>query len=240
MTSTPNATLSIESTTALLQAELPRLEEHQQALQTELATVSERLESVRAALSALSALSATTVPQPRAGEPAADAHTAVEIPVEAAPDTTPEPAPAAPEPASVPADESTSEAEKQAGPRKTTATATATGTGTGKARAKKPAETASKRRPAKKTTPTKAVKTKETKSAAPAAAAQETGGLTDQVIAVLARHADTPLRARDVAQALGRDDTTAGINTVRSTLDRLIATSRAHRAGRGLYQAPTN
>ncbi|MFF8606785.1 hypothetical protein ACF06X_12670 [Streptomyces sp. NPDC015346] len=64
-------------------------------------------------------------------------------------------------------------------------------------------------------------------------------GLTDQVVAVLAGKAGTPMRAREVAEALGRDGSTGAINTVRSTLDRLVATSRAHRAGRGLYQAPT-
>ncbi|MFF8278867.1 hypothetical protein ACF05T_22550 [Streptomyces lateritius] len=64
-------------------------------------------------------------------------------------------------------------------------------------------------------------------------------GLTDQVVAVLVGKAGTPMRAREVAAALGRDGSTGAINTVRSTLDRLVATSRAHRAGRGLYQAPT-
>ncbi|WP_311137080.1 hypothetical protein [Streptomyces sp. I6] len=59
------------------------------------------------------------------------------------------------------------------------------------------------------------------------------------MIAVLSRHPGTALRARDVARALGRDDSAGNINTVRSTLDRLVATSRAHRAGRGLYQTPT-
>ncbi|MET9375977.1 hypothetical protein ABZX98_17780 [Streptomyces sp. NPDC002992] len=64
-------------------------------------------------------------------------------------------------------------------------------------------------------------------------------GLTDQVVAVLAGKPGTPMRAREVAAVIGRDGSTGAINTVRSTLDRLVATSRAHRAGRGLYQAPT-
>ncbi|MYV51766.1 hypothetical protein GT042_04435, partial [Streptomyces sp. SID3212] len=54
---TPGNPGSIDATTALLQAELPRLEEHQQTLEKDLAAVTERLESVRAALSALRALS---------------------------------------------------------------------------------------------------------------------------------------------------------------------------------------
>ncbi|MFG2925675.1 hypothetical protein ACGFYA_29745 [Streptomyces sp. NPDC048305] len=61
---------------------------------------------------------------------------------------------------------------------------------------------------------------------------------TDQVIAVLTRNSDTVLRARDIAEVLGRDKDAGSINAVRSTLDRLVATSRAHRVGRGLYQAP--
>ncbi|MFE5597528.1 hypothetical protein ACFQ9B_46015, partial [Streptomyces sp. NPDC056549] len=62
-------------------------------------------------------------------------------------------------------------------------------------------------------------------------------GFTEQVIAILARSPETPMRARDVAQALGRDSSVGAVNAVRSTLDRLVATSRAARAGRGLYQA---
>ncbi|WP_432100795.1 hypothetical protein [Streptomyces sp. WAC 04229] len=61
---------------------------------------------------------------------------------------------------------------------------------------------------------------------------------TDEVIDVLARNPRVALRARDVAKALGRDEDSGSINAVRSTLDRLVATSRAQRAGRGLYQAP--
>ncbi|PRH77646.1 hypothetical protein C6N75_19070 [Streptomyces solincola] len=64
------------------------------------------------------------------------------------------------------------------------------------------------------------------------------GGLTEQVAAILAAHGGEPMRARDVAALLGRDTSNNAINTVRGTLDRLVATSRAHRAGRGLYQAP--
>lgn len=62
-------------------------------------------------------------------------------------------------------------------------------------------------------------------------------GFTEQVIAVLTGNSGAVLRARDVAEALGRDGTAGSINAVRSTLDRLVATSRAHRVGRGLYQA---
>lgn len=62
---------------------------------------------------------------------------------------------------------------------------------------------------------------------------------TEQVIAVLMHRPHAALRARDVAEALGRDENAGSINAVRSTLDRLVATSRARRVGKGLYQAPT-
>ncbi|MGW0703503.1 hypothetical protein ACWD0A_30205 [Streptomyces sp. NPDC002867] len=279
MPTTPS-TDTIETTTALLQAELPRLEEHQVALQKELAVVSERLESVRSALSALSALAATTVPRPRASEQQAEAAptvadeppalTATEEPApepaqESAPLTEPvqEPAPAA-ESADVSRDSDTTDTTTPADgaesasptPRKATSRAKR------KAAPKAAAPQAATRRPAKKRTTAKATKTakpaakpaKTTKTAldkqatkgkqaaSPQAAvtvAQDNGGLTEQVIAILSGKAGTPLRARDVAQALGRDESAGAINTVRSTLDRLVATSRAHRAGRGLYQAPT-
>ncbi|WP_406307126.1 hypothetical protein OHA61_38995 [Streptomyces sp. NBC_00885] len=59
-------------------------------------------------------------------------------------------------------------------------------------------------------------------------------------MAILSNSGGKAVRARDVAEALGRDDTLNGSNTVRSTLDRLVATSRAQRAGRGHYQAPAS
>ncbi|MFP1625317.1 hypothetical protein ACLB9X_09045 [Streptomyces sp. 5K101] len=275
MSTTPK-TDSIETTTALLEAELPRLEEHQQALQKELAVVSERLESVRGALSALNALAATSVPRPRTSEPPAAAPAAVadESP---AVTVTEEPAPEPVQesvPQSAPAQETASAAESAGvgGDSDTTETTDAesaspkarktTGRAKRKAAPKAAAPQASTRRPAKKRSTAKATKTgtKATKAATPTKAApdeqamkgrqtaprktaapvaQDSGGLTEQVIAILSGKAGTPLRARDVAQALGRDESAGAINTVRSTLDRLVATSRAHRAGRGLYQAPT-
>ncbi|MFE2276474.1 hypothetical protein ACFXAE_04190 [Streptomyces sp. NPDC059454] len=40
-----------------------------------------------------------------------------------------------------------------------------------------------------------------------------------------------------MAAALGRDTDSGTINAVRSTLDRLVGTSRIRRSGRGLYRA---
>ncbi|MDQ0847345.1 hypothetical protein [Streptomyces sp. V1I6] len=229
---------SIATTTAMLQTELPQLEEHQQALQKELEQVTERLESVRGALTALNALAGTTLPQPRTEVPA-PTDTAVEAPTEPANDPTPEPVPAPVDEALPPNDTAVPAQKKASSPRRSPSKAGAAPRR--KAAPKAADEPAPKRRRTKKAVGGKATTAKTAQETAPVeAATQDAGGLTEQVIAVLADRPDTPLRARDVAQALGRDDTTGNINTVRSTLDRLVATSRAHRAGRGLYQAPAN
>ncbi|MEW2044336.1 hypothetical protein [Streptomyces sp. NPDC005476] len=61
--------------------------------------------------------------------------------------------------------------------------------------------------------------------------------LTEQILDYFAGAGDTDVRARDVAEALGRATDSGSINAVRSTLDRLVGTSRIRRAGRGLYRA---
>ncbi|MFJ8357256.1 hypothetical protein [Streptomyces sp. NPDC093984] len=63
------------------------------------------------------------------------------------------------------------------------------------------------------------------------------GRLTEQILDYLAQVGDTDVRARDVATALGRATDSGSINAVRSTLDRLVGTSRVRRTGRGLYRA---
>jgi hypothetical protein len=63
------------------------------------------------------------------------------------------------------------------------------------------------------------------------------GKLTEQIMEYFAAVGDADVRARDVAAALGRDSDSGSINAVRSTLDRLVGTSRVRRAGRGLYRA---
>ncbi|WP_460070502.1 hypothetical protein [Streptomyces sp. YKOK-I1] len=62
------------------------------------------------------------------------------------------------------------------------------------------------------------------------------GKLTEQIMAYFAEVGDVEVRAREVAAALGRDADSGSINAVRSTLDRLVASSRIQRAGRGLYR----
>ncbi|MEV7074295.1 hypothetical protein [Streptomyces sp. NPDC093990] len=63
------------------------------------------------------------------------------------------------------------------------------------------------------------------------------GALTEQILEYFAGVGDAEVRARDVAAALGRDTDSGSINAVRSTLDRLVGSSRVRRAGRGLYRA---
>ncbi|MER6623482.1 hypothetical protein [Streptomyces sp. NPDC000931] len=63
------------------------------------------------------------------------------------------------------------------------------------------------------------------------------GRLTEQILDYFATVGDVDVRARDVAAALGRDTDSGSINAVRSTLDRLVGTSRIRRSGRGLYRA---
>lgn len=63
------------------------------------------------------------------------------------------------------------------------------------------------------------------------------GQLTEQIMEYFAEVGDADVRARDVAAALGRDSDSGSINGVRSTLDRLVGTSRVQRTGRGLYRA---
>lgn len=185
MTSASGTPSSVDATTALLQEELPRLEAHQQSLEKELAAVTERLESVRSALTALQVLS--VVP-----------HVLEEAQEEGTPPG----------------------GGKQAAEERS-----------------KPSGRAAK--PAKKAAAKKGSAARPAKSAAKEAPQDEEkdhpSGLTRQVLEVLADAKGGTVRARDVAKVLGRDGSPGDINAVRSTLDRLVATSRADRAGRGLY-----
>ncbi|MFJ5228089.1 hypothetical protein [Streptomyces sp. NPDC088400] len=278
MTSVSDSPSSIEATTVLLQGELPQLEAQQQSLEKELATVTERLESVRTALGALQSLSLAphlggTAVSPDAGAQA-EAGVASEPAVPAAQPATAEEAghtaeqdsPAASADVAVPQPRTEEEtapsvrgkarkaakaaagSERTAGAsRKTVASKEAKAPTAKKAATPKPAKapaakkaaTAVADKPAdgKKTTDGKKTAAKATADAQQDGDTQA-GGLTEQILEILARSGSTPVRARDVASALGRDATPGSINAVRSTLDRLVGTSRAHRAGRGLYQAP--
>ncbi|MFE4176403.1 hypothetical protein ACFRR7_30855 [Streptomyces sp. NPDC056909] len=234
MTSVTGTPGSIEATTALLLSELPQLEAQQQALQNELAAVTERLGSVRTALTALQALSAAPhVPEPTVS-PEAGAESGTEHGAPAGEKAEESAATAAEETTE---DGTTEDAAGTAGDD--TAGASAEGDTEEDAEptpasAKVPRARASRKAPAEAP---KERKRRTAKKAVPAVEEQPTGGLTEQILTVLANSADAPVRARDVAQALGRDESPGSINAVRSTLDRLVGSSRAHRAGRGLYQA---
>ena len=217
MTSASGTPDSVGTTTALLKTELPRLEAHQQSLEKELAAVTDRLESVRSALTALVALSDA----PRVLEKTASAAT---------------PADEVPEAEHTAEQSSPAEAETAA-PARGKARKSAAGAKAGtKADAKK--ETAKRPAAKKSSTPKSAKAAVAEKPAKASSAAQDKGpsGLTEQVVEILANAGGDAVRARDVAAALGRDDSPGNINAVRSTLDRLVATSRADRAGRGLYR----
>ncbi|WP_406515745.1 hypothetical protein OH809_27215 [Streptomyces sp. NBC_00873] len=269
MTSEANTQGTVDATTALLQAELPRLEEHQQALEKELATVTERLESVRTALTALQALSTTPLAPATAlvgSEPSAVPAPSANAETETETETENVAAPKIPRQAQGRTDsavEAEAPQEKAAAtPARRTARKAPVAKGRKQAPAKQKSEPAKKAVAAKAAKPAKVVKAAEPakvvkaaepakavkpakarapKKAAPAEpAADDSGSLTEMAMKVLAAFGDTPVRARDVTEALGRELTPGSINTVRSTLDRLVGTSRAHRAGRGLYQAPAN
>ncbi|BFO17889.1 hypothetical protein SHKM778_42770 [Streptomyces sp. KM77-8] len=85
-------------------------------------------------------------------------------------------------------------------------------------------------------TPAQALRTS-TAADADAEGQKKYGRLTEQILDYFAAAGDTDVRARDVAAALGRDTDSGTINAVRSTLDRLVGTSRIRRSGRGLYRA---
>ncbi|WP_338674432.1 hypothetical protein V1460_16265 [Streptomyces sp. SCSIO 30461] len=236
MTAEVTATGSVEATTALLRAELPQLEKQQEVLQAELAVVSERLESVRGALTALSVLSATNLPRPRTTADEQVTRAAVRRSPEPAADTVVEQDTQAVE--SAPADAREAVATEPSGTKSSRKARKATGATAKRTTAKAAVKQADGRRPSRKSATTRTAKRGGASAPKPAQhAAVDGSGLTDQVLTVLTGSSGTALRARDVAQAIGRDDSAGSINTVRSTLDRLVATSRVHRAGRGLYEA---
>ncbi|MFJ2218288.1 hypothetical protein ACIQVO_38845 [Streptomyces sp. NPDC101062] len=235
MTTDQTIASSVDATTAALRSELPLLEARERSLADELAAVTERLSAVRTALEALGKLS----PAPQPVEPGlptaqlplqreetevnASSADAVTAPAgePAEPDTDGTSSPAAGDVPETPAPHAPIRAKRTT--RKTSAPEPKA--------ADKPA---TKSRPSKNTKPEKTTKATPGKRATKTPA--EAGNLTDQVLQALTSSKDD-LRAREVTLLIGREDTPGAINTVRSTLDRLVGTSRARRAGRGLYSA---
>ncbi|MEU3619647.1 hypothetical protein ABZ725_46280 [Streptomyces sp. NPDC006872] len=203
-----HAAHDIEVTTESLQEDLARLQIQKQALERELAAVVAHLGSVQRALSALE----TLMRHPVAAVPSTAGAAGVQVRPEQAVETA---EPHTDRASAVPADTA---AEAAAQPRKRQ----------GGKDAKGPAAAG----------PDLGGKSYADANADSDADSQrQYGKLTEQIMEYFAGVGDADVRARDVAAALGRDTDSGSINGVRSTLDRLVGTSRVQRSGRGLYRA---
>ncbi|GAA1906532.1 hypothetical protein [Streptantibioticus ferralitis] len=206
----------IESTIELLETELPRLEEQQQTLEKNLAAVTERMAAVRAALRSLQALScASPLPEASAEEREVAAATSSLPVVDEQRREVPVPAPR--------------QAEEDAG--EATAVAAQDDVSTDPAQDSGPEEA---RRSAGRGRKKSAKATKAGKKASPA---KRMRGLSESIVACLER-AEGPLRAGEVNEALGRENTAGSVNSVRTALERLAVAARVQRVERGLYQTP--
>ncbi|MFI8459062.1 hypothetical protein [Kitasatospora sp. NPDC085464] len=224
MATTFGTNTSVASTIALLEARLPGLEAEQAALEGKLAAVTGDLESVRTALSSLKALTPAVL---EADSPA-DA--------EPVPATEDKPLPVAEAP--------TAKKPTRRGPARTAAAkpaGTAARRGRKAATAPQTAETVPEKEAAapapRKTAAKKATASKAAPKTAPAKAAggKRSNGIADAVQGALTA-AGTPLRAKDVLQAIGLDETSNNLANVTATLGRLVTRGQAQRAGRGLFE----
>ncbi|WP_432012312.1 prephenate dehydrogenase [Streptomyces cucumeris] len=252
MAHTLSADSSVGSTIEALEAELPGLQKQQQALKDDLDAVTKRLEAVSTALSSLQLLStgavspreaATAVAVAASVTESATGDAAVDEATEVSEEATATRAPATTRKAAIGRQRSGGKAKPATGRATKTA---AKKTATAKKATKKAVAKAPKATKAATVKATKAPKTA-TKAAKPVAKAAEkakesgTGseratGLSDNVLAAL-RKAGRPMRASEVNEALGREETRTNVNSVRNTLERLRSTDRAQRSGRGLYEA---
>jgi hypothetical protein len=200
----------IQSTIEQLQSEIPGLQFRKQQLEQELAAATRCLEAAQTAVASLQSLYTAV---PGATEPAVHEERAANLPRPQAAQGRPgvEDVPHRDTPAPAPP-----QPKRKTAPSKTTASKTAS---------RKTGATA--QRPASGTAK---------KAARKAVPAQRAKGLTDGVVKIL-EEAKSAMKAGEVNQALGRPDTSGQIEAVRGTLERLVKTSRAQRAGRGLYQA---
>lgn len=207
MVSASHTAHNIEITAESLQEDLARLEIQKQALERELAAVVAHLGSVQRALNTLEALMHGAA-QPQA----ADTTAAV---------TTKRPRPSAP----VPQQEGTPSSQSADGATLTRGV-------------QKQQSAASRRDQRDSASPAVANAVSPTPgphASGDGADDKKYGKLTEQILEYFAGAGDAHVRARDVAAALGRDTDSGSINAVRSTLDRLVGTSRIRRTGRGLY-----
>ncbi|WP_280694801.1 hypothetical protein [Kitasatospora sp. GAS204B] len=205
----------MESTIALLTAELPRLEERQRVLEQDLAVVTARLGAVRSALTSLQALSdAAMLPEAGAGggRPAAD-EAAGEVPA----------------PGTVPprrrGSKSASGKQPSASRDSASPKAAAGGRPTGRSSGSRSVARG-----------TNAKKSPAAPKPVPVGAVRRTSRLSQDILDHLAQ-APAPLRAGEVNTALGREESRGSINAVRTSLERLAKAAKVERSGRGLYQA---
>jgi hypothetical protein len=226
---------SIASTIEVLQTEIPQLQGRKQELEKELAAITERLEAGQVALNSLQALVGAPVPSAES-EPALPEENADIAEVQQQSQQQPQPAAedqaSAPQPEAVPAPRQASESK----PRQGTKVGKATAEPKKARKTEKPRQAAG--RAGKSTGASTSAKTVSAKTASvktvPAKQAR-TPGLSQSIVAVLAK-AKSPLRAGEVNQALGRENTNGSVNSVRTALERLTANRDVRRVGRGLYQ----
>jgi hypothetical protein len=205
MVSVSHTAHNIEITAESLQEDLARLEIQKQALERELSAVVAHLDSVQRALNALQALMHGTA-QPQAADAAAAVSTKRRRPSATVPPQE-----------DTPSSESADDATLTYGVQK-----------------QQPAVRRRDRRDSASPAPANTV-SRSPRSHASSDDDKKYGKLTEQILEYFAAAGDTDVRARDVAAALGRDKDSGSINAVRSTLDRLVGTSRIRRTGRGLY-----
>jgi hypothetical protein len=222
MAATSGTHNGIASTITDLEAELPQLEDRQQALEKDLATVTERLAALRAAVTSLKALAGAPapLPEPSAVQSEEESEVASIAELQPLPEETTTPAPkteAVPSPRradGVKTARRTKSSEPAVGRKKTR-------TATTKHQEGRAARKATGSGPAGKD-----VQVKRTR----------TPGLSQSIVAVLA-DAKKPLRAGEVNEILGREKTNGSVNSVRTALERLVANRDIERVGRGLYDA---
>ncbi|MFF7633071.1 hypothetical protein ACFZB9_07940 [Kitasatospora sp. NPDC008050] len=219
MATKPQIHDGVEATITLLNREVPLLEKERRRLEAELNSASERLDAARTALESLRSLAdAAFVQQAPAAKKSAVVADADKQPAPKAARTRTgaSKAATAPKPAAAPKAE-------------VVKAARATEKAAKKPRAQKPA-------PVKAKAPARATrKTAAAAAPAPVASASRVPGVSEAIVAHLTAAAG-PVKVREVAGALGRADTAAGMNTVRTSLERLVKSSRVQRVGRGTYQ----
>ncbi|GGU65706.1 hypothetical protein GCM10010211_33650 [Streptomyces albospinus] len=221
-----------------LESTLPELEAQEKLLRGELNDVVQRVTSARHALEHLRVLTGAAAPVEQSAPLAT-------VGADVAP-----PAPASVEPAGDSASQDSPEVDAAAAAAAAPEMVAEPG-GVAAAAVPSPrtaASSSAKSRTAKKRTAKKAAakkaaapaKTKKaaSKQAAPAEpAAKGTGGLLEAALKVLQK-SSVPMRAREINEALGREETPGQIESVRNTLDRVAKQQKlVTRPGRGTYAA---